>query len=49
MVAVAGSFRSVLDGRTNPQEAMARMEIALPSYRFSNGFLHGTAGHQWLG
>lgn len=49
MVEIASVFRSVLDGRTDAQEATVRLAAATPDARFSNGFYHGKPGYSWTG
>ena len=44
MIAVAESFRAVLDGKLGRDEAMARLEVLGLDAPFSNGFMHGSAG-----
>jgi collagenase-like PrtC family protease len=44
MVAVAGTFRDVLDGRCEPGEGLSRLRAIYPHVTFSNGFIHGTSG-----
>jgi O2-independent ubiquinone biosynthesis protein UbiV len=47
MVEVSSIFRSVLDGKIDGREAMARLdELKLPA-PFSNGFYYGKPGHSW--
>ena len=47
MVAVASTFRSVLDGGLHVQEAQRRLEGLNAGVPFSNGFYYGKAGHRW--
>ena len=49
MVAVARLFRDVVDGRIEPEEAERLLGEIYPDVPFSNGFLHGTAGHVHAG
>ena len=44
MVSVARLFRDVLDGRREPENAMARLHALCPDAAFSNGFVRGVAG-----
>ncbi len=44
MVAIAGLFRSVADGRLDPAEAMATARTLYP-VDYSNGFIHAQPGH----
>ena len=44
MVAVAETFRGVIDGRLDGEEGLARLEGLGVGAPFSNGFLHGVAG-----
>lgn len=44
MVAVADTFRGVLDGACEPQAAMSRLRQIYPAATFANGFVHGTTG-----
>jgi collagenase-like PrtC family protease len=44
MVAVAGIFRGVLDGRDGPAEAVTRLGELVDIAPFSNGFYHGREG-----
>lgn len=48
MVAVAGTFRDVLDGRLAPAEAGARLVDLTDDVPFSNGFFHGVEGKEML-
>ena len=48
MVAVAQTFRDLLDGRLQMAEAAAALSSAIPQLPFSNGFLHGRAGAKWV-
>jgi collagenase-like PrtC family protease len=48
MVAVAGLFRDVLDGRTDPAEAGAALSDLLPWAEFANGYVHGREGHGFV-
>jgi collagenase-like PrtC family protease len=45
MVAVAATFRAVASGRLAPAEARERLAGLCPGVTFSNGFVHGAAGH----
>lgn len=47
MVAVAASFRAVLDGHMDARDAEARLESLNVGAPFSNGFYHGKPGHRW--
>jgi collagenase-like PrtC family protease len=47
MTAVASIFRSVLDGRINVEEAIARLAALNVSVPFSNGFYYGKPGFHW--
>ncbi len=44
MVAVAGTYRGVLDGRVSAGEAQARLSELASFAPFANGFYHGTEG-----
>jgi hypothetical protein len=44
MVAVAKTFRDVLDGRRAPDAAFATLADLARGSPFSNGFYHGTEG-----
>jgi len=44
MVAVARTFRAVLDGRMAAAEGRAALAALFPQAPFANGFLHGQAG-----
>jgi collagenase-like PrtC family protease len=44
MVKVAGMFRSVLDGKSNPDEATEELAGLCPDLPLSNGFIHGVEG-----
>jgi len=46
MVAVAGLFRSVLDGALPVAEADARLRDVCAGHSFSNGFYYGAAGYK---
>ena len=46
MVAVARTFRRVMDGRLGVAEAGRHLAQAYPEATFSNGFLHARPGHQ---
>lgn len=48
-VTVAETFRAVLDGKLAVAEAIERLRTCAPDAPFSNGFLHGEAGHAWHG
>lgn len=48
MVAVARTFRDVLDGRLAPEEGAARLAGLYRLSAFCNGFLHGREGASWL-
>ncbi|MBB6252946.1 ubiquinone anaerobic biosynthesis protein UbiV [Nitrospirillum iridis] len=47
MVAVAESFRAVLDGAVPAAQAQDRLRDLCPGRRFSNGFLHGAEGKSY--
>ena len=49
MVAVAETFRAVLDGRTTGEEAGARLAELAPFAPFANGFFHGREGAAQVG
>lgn len=44
MISVAHLFRDMLDGRREPEDAMARLRALCPDAVFSNGFVQGVAG-----
>ncbi len=46
MVAVAGLFREVADGRLDAEEAECRLGAIYPDVPLANGFLHAVPGHQ---
>lgn len=48
MVAVAGLYRSVLDGDMGPGEAIERLRVIYPSAPLSNGFHHAREGAAWV-
>jgi collagenase-like PrtC family protease len=48
MVAVAQTFRDVLDGRLHVAEAAKALDSTWPQLPFSNGFLHGRPGAEWV-
>ena len=48
MVAVAQAFRAVLDGAMPVEEAGASLRDLCGTAPFSNGFYHGTAGHEFV-
>lgn len=48
MVAVAATFRQVLGGELEPEAGAARLQQAYPEATFSNGFLHGAAGAEFV-
>lgn len=48
MVAVAGVFRAVLDGRLDARDGIAALGRLFPLASFANGFLHGELGAAWL-
>ena len=48
MIAVARLFRDVLDQRQEPEEAMSQLRLICPDAMFSNGFVHGRSGAQYL-
>lgn len=45
MVAVAGLFRDVVDGRLAAEEAEGRLGAIYPDVPLANGFLHAAPGH----
>jgi collagenase-like PrtC family protease len=47
MVAVAETFRAVLDRRLDAQEASSRLNALKLDAPFSNGFYHGKPGYRW--
>jgi len=47
MVAVAATFRAVLDRRLDAAEAAARLDMLKLDAPFSNGFYYGKPGHTW--
>jgi len=49
MVAVARTFRDVLDGREDAEGGRQRLAALYPNVLFSNGFLHGAAGFSQVG
>lgn len=48
MVAVAATFRAVLDERMAPAEASARLDALGLEAPFANGFYYGQPGHEWI-
>lgn len=48
MVAVARTFRAVLDGRMEPAEGRAALARLYPAAPFVNGFLHGRPGAEYV-
>lgn len=48
MVAVARVFRDVLDGACEPEHGMHRLTRIAPKIAFSNGFVHGTNGADYV-
>ena len=46
-ITVAETFQAVLDRKLDIAEALARLKACAPDAPFSNGFLHGRAGHVW--
>jgi collagenase-like PrtC family protease len=46
MVAIARTFRSVLDGEKSVAQAEAEISALCPNTAFSNGFYHGAAGYR---
>jgi collagenase-like PrtC family protease len=48
MVAVAGIFRDVLDGKCEPAQAMPELRALYPGPAFSNGFVRGTIGAHYV-
>lgn len=49
MVAVAGLFRNVADGRLGPEEGERRLGELYPDVPLANGFLHAVPGHLHVG
>jgi collagenase-like PrtC family protease len=47
MVAVAGLYREVLDGRRTSDAALAALRVLTGDVPFVNGFLHGREGLSW--
>lgn len=48
MVAVAQCFRDVLDSKCESKEALPRLRSICPDASFSNGFMHGVSGAQYI-
>lgn len=48
MVAVAEIFAEVRDGRVAPEEGIAKLQIVYSAAPYSNGFLHGAPGMNWV-
>jgi len=48
MAAVAGLYRSVLDGRVDSGEAARRLAELVPEASFANGYAHGLEGHRLI-
>lgn len=48
MVAVAGLFRSVLDGALDVAAAQERLADLVPQAEFANGYIHGREGHLFV-
>ena len=48
MVAVAGLYRAVLDGKMTPVAALAKLKLLTKDVPFVNGFLHGQEGLAWV-
>lgn len=48
MVGVALIYRGVLDGTLAPDEGLARLREVYPGVPFSNGFIHGAVGAEWI-
>ncbi len=48
MVAVAKTFRAVLDGKMEAAAGVAALQTIYPAATFSNGFAHGSVGAQWV-
>jgi collagenase-like PrtC family protease len=46
MVAVAQTFRDVLDATLSPDTASARLADLAPDAEFANGYIHGREGHR---
>ena len=47
MVAVANTFRAVLDRRLDAADGAARLNALELGAPFSNGFYYGKPGHRW--
>ncbi|MCP8885070.1 U32 family peptidase [Devosia sp. XJ19-1] len=48
MAAVAEIFAEVRDGRVGPEEGIAKLKIVYSAAPYSNGFLHGAPGMNWV-
>jgi collagenase-like PrtC family protease len=48
MVAVAALYAAVRDGAMAVDEALVKLREIYPGAAFANGFLHGTAGMDWV-
>ncbi|WP_338723365.1 U32 family peptidase [Devosia sp. XK-2] len=48
MVAVAEIYAAVRDGHVTPEEGIAMLNTVYPDAPYSNGFLHGLAGMEWI-
>lgn len=48
MVRIAQMFRDVMDGRLDPESAVAGFAALTPGLPFANGFYRGDAGHRYL-
>jgi collagenase-like PrtC family protease len=48
MVAVAGLYRDVVDGRADPVEADRKLAELLPTVDFANGYLYARQGCAWV-
>lgn len=49
MVAVARVFRAVADEEMEPADGLQRLAASYLYARFSNGFIHGVPGHEFIG
>lgn len=48
MVAVAQTFRAVLDGKMEAADGQKQLHEIYPAATFANGFTHGSIGAQWV-
>ena len=48
MVAVAEVFSMVRDGRMDARESIGKLRELYPAAQFSNGFIHGVPGMDWV-